>query len=188
MRFPGIASPVEPQHFDVGAAFNTFTTKKDVSPVPLPVITGGTLIRSTKLYARAWGEYSTTGTPTMRLGFWFGARGTGVSGGGVITGDIAVTALAATPSGAAQWPWWMEFEATCTNEGPTGSLNVQGQSQRGLTIATFEAEAPMPITAALRTVAIDTTIERAIGVSAEFGASSASNQVKVNGLRVMLWN
>jgi hypothetical protein len=40
----------------------------------------------------------------------------------------------------------------------------------------------------LRTVAIDTTIERAIGVSAEFSANSASNQVQVDSLDVLILN
>jgi hypothetical protein len=188
MEIPSIAEAIGPFHVAVGAAFNTFTTRKDISPVPIPVIPGGKLHRGTKLAMRAWGEYSTTGTPTMRLGFWLGARGTGASGGGAIVTDIAVPALVATVSGAANFPWWMECEATVTLEGTAGSMNVQGQHQLGATISTFSAETPIPITQALRTVAIDTTIERAIGVSGEFGTSSASNQIIVNGLRVMVWN
>lgn len=35
---------------------------------------------------------------------------------------------------------------------------------------------------------IDTTIERAIGVSAAFSASNAANQVQVDDLRVLLLN
>ena len=188
MEIPSIAEAIGPFHAAAGAAFNTFTTKKDISPSPLPVIPGGKLRAGSKIAMRAWGEYSTTGTPTLRLGFWLGARGTGASGTGVITIDVAVTALVATPSAAAAWPWWMEWEGLVTLAGTAGSIVGQGQSQRGLTVATFESEAPIPITAALRTVAIDTTIERAIGVSGEWGTSSASNGVTVNGLRVMVWN
>lgn len=188
MEIPSIAEAIGPFHAAAGAAFGTFTTKKDISPSPIPVIPGGKLHAGTKLYMRAWGEYSTTGTPTFRLGFWLGARGTGASGTGTIVTDIAVNTLVATPSGAAAWPWWIEWDGIVTLAGTSGSMIGQGQSQRGLTISTFETETPIPITAALRTVAIDTTIERAIGVSGEWGTSSSSNTVTVNGLRVMVWN
>lgn len=177
-----LTEPVGPFHQGVGAAFGSFTTKKDISPQPLPVIPGGKLRQGSKIHIRASGEYSTTGTPTLRTGFYLGTRA------GTITIDLAVTALAATPSAAAGWPWWMEWDGICATTGPTGSLVGMGQSQLGLTIATFSAEAPLPITQALRTVAIDTTIERAIGVSGEWGTSSASNTITVNNLRVLILN
>jgi hypothetical protein len=60
----------------------------------------------------------------------------------------------------------------------------QGRLYLGTALTTFASPVPIPITQALRTVAIDTTIERAIGVSAAFSASSASNQVQVDDLRV----
>ena len=177
-----LAEPMVPFHVAAGAAFNTFTTKKSVDPLPVPVIPAGKLRRGSKIHLKAWGEYSTTGTPTMRTGFWIGTRAL------AITIDLAVTALTATASGAANWPWWMEWDALVTLEGTGGSLIGQGQSQLGLTISTFSSETPLPITQALRTVAIDTTIERAVGVSCEWGTSSASNQIIVNGFRGMYWN
>ena len=47
------------------------------------------------------------------------------------------------------------------------------------TSLTAYAQSPIPITLALRTVAIDTTIARGIGVCATWGTSSASNSIKV---------
>src|SRR6185369_1208753 len=177
-----LAEPMVPFATAAGTAFNTFTTRKSVDPLPIPVIPAGKLRRGSKIHLKAWGEYSTTGTPTMRLGFWIGTRALS------ITADLAVTALAATVSGAANLPWWMEWDAIVTLEGTSGSIVGQGQAQLGATISTFSSETPIPITQALRTVTIDTTIERAVGVSCEFGASSASNQVIVNGMRGMYWN
>src|SRR5216117_33669 len=94
-----IAECIGPFHTAAGAAFNTFTTKKDVSPVPIPVILGGKVIRGTKMSIMGKGEFSTTGTPTLALGFWFGTRALS------ITGDIALSSTITTGSGAAAWPW-----------------------------------------------------------------------------------
>jgi len=48
---------------------------------------------------------------------------------------------------------------------------------------------PIPITAALRTVAsFDTTIERAVGVSFTWGTSNSANLVVVNQSDVMILN
>jgi hypothetical protein len=175
-----LTGPLDPFH--VGArATNTFTTKQDVSPSPVPVIPASTLRPGLKLHLRASGDYSTTGTPNLTLGFWFGTSA------GVITGDIALSSVITTATAAA-WPWWMEWDGICTGVGAAGSLLGQGQLQLGASLTTFNAEVPLPITAALRTVAIDTTIERALGVSATFSASSASNQVTVSSFRAIVFN
>jgi hypothetical protein len=178
-----LCEPVGPFHTAAGAAFNNFTTRKSVDPLPVPVIPGGKLRRGTGIHLKAFGEYSTVTTPTMRIGFWFGSRAL------AITGDLAVTALAASASGAATWPWWMEWDGICTLEGTAGTLLGQGQAQFGTALGTFAAEIPMPITQALRTVAsFDTTIERAIGVSCEFGTAAAGNQIIVNRVRALILN
>ncbi len=175
-----LTEPIGPFH--VGArSTNTFTTKQDVSPAPMPVIPGSKLRPGSKVYAYAQGDVTTTGTPTLVLGFWIGTRQ------GVITADLAVSAALSIASAAA-WPWKVEWEGICTGVGTTGSLLGQGQVQVGSSLTAFVAETPIPLTAALRTVSIDTTIERAIGVSATFSASSASNQVTVNTHRVMIFN
>ncbi len=176
-----LTEPVGPFHVSARSV-NTFTTKQDVSPSPLPVIPGSKLRPGSKIHFRACGDVSSTGSPTITLGFWFGTRA------GTITGDIAVTA-AQTVATAAAWPWWMEWEGICTGTGTAGTLLGQGQCQIGSSLTAFSAEVPLPVSAALRTVSsFDTTIERAIGVSAAFSASSASNQVTVNTHRVMIYN
>lgn len=172
---------VNPNQTASGAAFATFTTKKSVDPVPIPVLAGGRLTRGRKLYMSARGEYSTTGTPTLAWGFWFGNRAL------TITGDIALSSVITTPSGAAAFPWIMEWQGVCTAEGTAGTLIGQGHLIQGTSL-TATSTFPIPITQALRTVTIDTTIERAFGVSATWGTSSGSNSITVNDLRVMLLN
>src|ERR1043166_769984 len=176
-----IVEAIGPFHSANGAAFNTFTTKKDVSPQPLPVVLGGKIVRGTKVGLYANGEFSTTGTPTINLGFWFGTRA------GSITGDIALSSSITTGTGAAAWPWIMEWEGFCNGEGTAGTLIGQGKLYLGTSLTAFATPVPIPITQALRTVTIDTTIERAMGVSGTWGTSSASNQIIVNNLKLSIY-
>lgn len=178
----GLASIVEPVPTASGAAFNTFTTKKSVDPLPIPVIRADELVLGTKLRIKANGEYSTTGTPTLTWGFWFGTRAL------AITGDIALSSVITTPSGAAAFPWEMEWNGICNAVGIAGTLLGQGKLSYGTSL-TAMTTVPIPITAALRTVSsFDTTIARAVGVSATFGTSNAANEIKVYDLTVQLIN
>lgn len=178
-----VSEPIGPFAPASGAAFNTFTTKKSVDPLPVPVIKGGQLRQASKIRLYAFGEYSTTGTPTINLGFWFGTRALAISG------DIALSSTITTPSGAAAFPWSMEWEGICNAVGTAGTLLGTGNLLLGSALTTFNAAVPIPITQALRTVSsFDTTIERAVGVSCTWGTSSASNSITVYGVTVNLWN
>ena len=174
---------IDPYHEVVGTNFDTFTTKKDVSPLPLPVINADVLRKGSKILAKAYGEYSSLTGAALTMGFWFGTRAS------AITGDVALSSVITTGTTPAQWPWEMEWEGFCSLNGVAGTLNGHGTLRLGASLTTYNADVPIPITVALRDVAsFDTTIDRAIGVSATWGASSASNRIKVNGLRVMVWN
>lgn len=178
-----LAEPIGPFPTAASAAFNTFTTKQNVTTLGnVPVIPGGKLRAGTKLHVHAQGNFSTTGTPTLSMGFWIGTRALS------ITTDLAISSAITTGSGAAAWPWILRWDGFCTKSDVAGTLLGMGWFQIGTALTTFAAEVPIPITQALRTVAIDTTIERAIGVSAAYSASSASNQVQVDDLRVLCWN
>lgn len=178
-----LVTPVGPFHTAAGVAKNTFTTKQDISPVDLPVIQGGTLRKGAKIEIRANGEYSSLTGAALTLGFWFGTVG------GTITGDIALSSVITTGTTPTAWPWWMEWEGVCISTGTAGTLIGQGSLHLGASLTTFNAEVPIPITQALRTVSsFDTTIARAIGVSGTWGASSASNTITVNNHRVLLLN
>ena len=180
-----LTEPIGPPHIGGGAAFNTFTVKQDVCGAPLrKVIPGAKLRRGSQVYYKAWGEYSSLTGASLTLGAWFGTRA------GVITGDLALGAAFTTGTTPAAWPWWLEWEGVLNSDpGTAATFLGQGQYQIGASLTTFNAEQPMPVTAALRTVAsFDTTIERALGVSATWGASSVSNQIIVNGVRAVIWN
>lgn len=173
--------PITPFHTAVGAAFGTFTTKQDVSPTDLPVVAAGRMRKGSKLWLQAFGEFSTTGTPNITLGFWFGTRA------GSITGDLALSSVITTGSGAAAWPFALEWFGVCTATGTSGTFVGEGELKLGTSLTAWTST-PIPITQALRTVTIDTTIERALGVSGTWSASSASNTIKVNGFHGAILN
>lgn len=178
-----LTEPIGPFPTGSGAAFNTFTTKKSVDPLPIPVIPAGKLRQGTKIFIRANGEFTDTATVNLTLGFWFGTRAL------AITGDIALSSVISLASSAVAWPWWMEWHGICNAVGTAGTLLGQGQLQLGSSLIAFNAEVPVPITQALRTVAgFDTTIERAIGVSATWGTSAAGNSITVYDLSVNIRN
>lgn len=178
-----LCEPVGPFPTAASAAFNTFTTKQNVTTAGnVPVIPASKLRAASKLDIEARGNFSTTVTPTLSLGFWLGTRAL------AMTIDLAISSAITTASGAAAFPWIMRWSGFCTAAGTSGSLLGQGELLLGTALTTFATPVPIPVTQALRTVAIDTTIERAIGVSAAFSASSASNQVQVDDLRVSILN
>jgi hypothetical protein len=176
-----LTAPVLPFHPAVGASFATFTARQDVSPQPLPVIRAGQLHVGSKLFCKAAGEFSTTVTPSLTLGFYIGTAA------GAITIPLVESSAIVTASGAANLSWAMEWVGTVVGLGAAGSIVGHGTIDFGLTLTTLSAT-PMPITQALRTVAIDTTIDRAVGVCATWTASSASNIVKTNSHMAVLFN
>lgn len=177
-----LCEPFGPFHTAVGASFGTFTTRQDVSPVPLPVIPAGKLRLGSQLEIDARGEFSTTGTPTLALGFYIGTQAA------AITTVLAESSVITTGSGAAAWPFEIHWEGVYVGPiGTAGSLVGSGELKLGTSLTAWTST-PIPITQALRTVTIDTTIARAIGVCATYGTSSASNTVKVNKLNAMIKN
>ena len=176
-----LTTPVAPFHQAIGAAFNTFTARQDVSPRDLPTINGGTLRQGSKIQIDAMGEFSTTGTPTLSIGCYIGTVA------GVITTVLAEYTAAATGTGAAAWPWYLRWRGLVTATGVTGSVTGSGLVDLGTSLTTA-APITIPSTAALRVVTIDTTIARSIGICATWNASSASNQIKTYDLSVSLLN
>lgn len=179
MRLP-IVGPLTPLHIADGAAFNTFTTFQDVSPVPQLVLPQQTMDAGLDLFLYASGEFSTTGTPTLSLGFWFNG-----AAGAAPTSILAQSAAITTGSGAASWPWEMWWRGRLRAIGSSASFKGLGGLLLGTSLTAY-SPSPMPTTAAARTVTVDTTANRAVGAGAAFGTSNASNQVIVNYLSALL--
>jgi hypothetical protein len=166
-----IVTPLTPLHIADGAAFNTFTTFQDISPTPSLLIPQQSLETGLELYLEAFGEFSNTGTPTLSLGFWFNTAST----------VLAQTAAITTTTAATSWPWHIKWRGRLRIGTPStsGSFNGQGWCDLGTSLTAITSQF-MPTTAAARTVTVDVTAARAIGVGASWGASSASNTIKVN--------
>lgn len=180
-----LTTPIGPFATAIGAAFNTFTTRQFVDPLPVPVIPAYAMRPGTKLRIEAEGEFSTTGTPTMSIGTAFGVVGsTGSLGTAVV---LAEYTAAATGSGAASWPWRLEYRGLITAVGTAGSITGCGSVDLGSSLVA-SSPLPIPSTLALRTVAIDTTVPRGVGIVATWGTSSASNSIKVYNVSALLMN
>jgi hypothetical protein len=159
-----------------GTAVNTFTTARDVSPTPLPFTQGYELRVGSKVELEAFGEFSTTATPTLQLMFLYGVASAAVASGGV---TLAASGAITTATGAASFPWHAKYVGIVTAVGTTGAIYGQGILDLGTSLTAFASSA-MPVTAAGRSVAIDTTIAKTFGVGAAYGTSSVSNAVVVD--------
>jgi len=161
-------APIPPLHIADGAAFNTFTTFQSIAPAPGVVLPANILEPGSEIRVEMDGEFSNTGTPTLGLGFLFGAV--------VLAAGTAIT----TTTGAASWPVHAEWTGRVRSVGTTGSINGQGWWCIGTSLTALSTAQSMPATLALRTVTIDTTAAAAIAPGAVWGTSSVSNTIKVN--------
>lgn len=184
----GLMESFGPYAYLSGAAFNTFTTKKDVSPLPIPRIPAGRFEIGSVLKIEAEGEYScTTGSPTLNFGLYLGAHD-GTATVPTITTDIALSAaMAPGASALTAMPWRMEYRGKVTKVGSAGTLLGHGDLEFGTSLTALTTF-PIPITAALRTVALNTTIDNAIGVSGTWSASNAANSITTYNLTVVVMN
>jgi hypothetical protein len=183
-----IVTPVGPFPAAVGATFGTFTTKQDISPLPVPVILPYQLRLGSKIKIEAEGEWSTTGTATFTPELYYGITlDTNTGKPLAVTGTLAAAGAQSVVSGAS-FPWRLEWRGLVTKLGSAGEVVGQGDIEAALTSLTAFTSTAIPITLALRTVVIPTTGPLAIGIAAACGTSSASNTIKCNNLSVMLLN
>lgn len=159
-------------------SFNTFTGPQDLTSkstatsqpgltLPANFLKRGMVIRTT-----AGGNFSTTGTPTLVFGTYYGSTALGV--------NVALT----TASGAATLPWRLETTTTFQTDGAAGTAITQGELWYGTTL-TAVTQIPIP-GIALATVTVDTTASAAWAAKATYSASSASNIVTCSTFTVEL--
>lgn len=167
-----------PNHVASGASYNTSVTLSNVSRLPDKQLAAYQLEEGVEVELAAWGNFSTTGTPTLLLGFYFG---------GVIGVALGATAATTTASGAASFPWLMRYHGRVRATGTSGSIVGQGVLHLGTSLTAF-SDIALPTTAAARTVTINTTIVQTITVGAQWGTSSASNALVCDDLSVRFWS
>lgn len=156
---------------------NTFTGPQDLTSSttqPAFVIPANFVQRGTTIKVVAFGTFSTTGTPTLVVGPYWGTTVLGV--------NVALT----TASGAATLAWRLETTTVFRSDGTSGAAMTQGFLDYGTTL-TATTRIPVP-GIALATVAVDTTAAAALTVKGTWSASSASNIVVTHGFTVECLN
>jgi hypothetical protein len=163
------SAPLNPQNCGVaGAALVSSTTLTDISAAPqytLPAnfsqLAGATVFRLT-----ARGVFSNTATPTLLLGFYYGA---------VAGTALATTGAVTTASGVTNLQWKLQADVVIRTLGSSGTAWTQGDFELG-TSATARSTLPLPA-AAPAAVTVDTTAAKVISVGAQWGTNSGSNTI-----------
>lgn len=165
-------APIGPMHTVDGTAYASSTTLTDVSPAPQIVIPANTLEQGVVMRVTAFGRFSTTGTPTLTLGVYYG---------GVAGVALAVTSAVTTPSGVTNRTWRFEGDFRVRTPGASGTIIGVGVAENITTGATDMAPATAPATAT-----IDTTTAKALTLGAQWGTNSASNTLTCHHFDVEL--
>lgn len=150
-----------------GAALANSITLTDITAVPQATLVAGQLYAGAVIRVTAYGVFSTTVTPTLLIGTYYGATALGTTG--------AIT----TGSGVANVPWRIETLTFVRAIGTAAASITQGFCAFGTTVAATSF-LPIPNTA-LATVNIDTTTAQTISVKAQWGTASASNTITCHG-------
>jgi hypothetical protein len=164
-----LVAPVAPLHILDGPSVGTFSTITTVAPAPGIIIPANTLEPGSELHLEAVGEYTSTASVTFGFGFFYGTA-TSIA--------LAVGTALASGAAATSWPWQAEWVGRVRAVGTAGSIQGQGSWLLSSSLTTFFAAQAMPVTLALRTVTINTTVASEIGPAAVCGTSAAGNTVK----------
>ena len=131
------------------------STIADISPSQC-LIPAGTLNYGTRIRLRAAGEYTASTTAsTMVLGFYMNQAGTAITTTPAILGVTAATLVVV----ATAWPFILEYTGvmqalSVIQNATTAKIVGQGWSLLPVTdVVHFTGPTPLPVTAALRTVA-----------------------------------
>lgn len=176
-----LRSPLPPFHTADGTAYNTSITLTDISPAPQIVPAAVTMLEpGMEIEINAYGEFSTTATPTLLLGLYWG---------GVAGVALAASTAITTGTGAAAWPWQLYYRGRIRSVGAAGSIKGEGTLSLGTSLTGFAVSA-IPTTQAARTVTIDTTGTgaKALTVGAQWGTSAAANTITCYDLSVDIAN
>jgi hypothetical protein len=160
-----VSNPNSPAE-GAGAALVSSVTLTDISPASPQYFTNAPLYAGQRFRLSAYGIFSTTGTPTLLMGFYYG---------GVAGTLLAATAATATGSGAAAWPWEAHLNFRVVTIGTSGTVWCKGwvDTPTGLAALT---RTPIPITQT-QPITVDTTTSKALTFGAQWGTSSASNTI-----------
>jgi len=175
------SAPVGPLNNASGPAV-TAAALTDASPAPPIIIPAGLLNVGTELRIRAHGEFTVaSGTPACIFGLYWG----GIAG--VV---LTATASLTLPVGTG-FPWMLEWDGevrglSTSAGGNTGSVNGQGKFHLGATLSTYGTVAAHPITKALRTIALDTSVNKIVALGVTLSTVTGTPSVTCDDLIVEL--
>jgi hypothetical protein len=188
------SAPVGPLNSVSGTAVTTAVAAPGVDGAPTPqiIIQNGLLNVGTEIRIRAHGELtSTSATPTVIFSLVWNTPGTAIASGVV----IAATAAQVINVAATGWPWMLEWDGeiralSTSAGGNTGSVNGMGKFHSAFgasgSLTAFAAPSAFPTTKALRTVSIDTSINKAVQLGVTLSVTTGTPSVTVDDLIVEL--
>jgi hypothetical protein len=162
-----------------GTALASSTTLTDISPAPQLVLPANYLYVGQRLRATAYGILSTTSTPTLTLGVYYGGVASPTT--------AAVTGTITTPSSVTAVPWQVVCDIYVRTIGSSGTLWMNGTATIFQTLAGGASGNPlvysMPATQTMP-ITVSTVAANALTVGAVWGTSSSSNTITCEDLYV----
>jgi hypothetical protein len=149
-----------------GTALASSTTLTDISPAPQVVLPANYLFLNQRLKVTGYGIYSSTGTPTLLLGVYYG---------GVAGTLLAATAANAVANNAASYPWRLELDIYVRTTGSSGTLWCNGSAKVGSSLTAW-TEYVIP-SSQTQPITVNSTTANALTIGAQWSASSSSNTV-----------
>jgi len=174
------SSPIGPMSAAAGGSVSAAALTAG-TPVPVPIIPGGTLAVGTRLVVDVDLEYSSsTGVSSnLTVGIYLGSVG-GAIGSAVLVAATAATALA---SSAAAWPIKLRYKGTIRALSPSAA-SIQGTGELLFPSSlTAWATSPFPATAAARIVStLNSQQNNQLDVGITLSATTGSPSVTCTGV------
>lgn len=150
-----------------GTALASSASLTDISPAPQIVLPANYLYENQRLRIKGYGIYSSTSTPTLLLGIYYG----GVAG----ANPLGASAANAVASGASNYPWKIQLEIYVRTVGSSGTVWCNGQVDVGSSLTAYTSYA-LP-SSQTQPITINTTAANALTIGAQWGSNSSSNTI-----------
>jgi hypothetical protein len=176
-------APASNYGWAVGPTVTTAAGVVDASPGPDPCYIPAFGNRGAKISITALGTYTTAGTgANITIGLYWGVPNAAIAGAVVLAATAAIPAVS---SASAVWPWKLEWDGTVqtltSGTGTLGTIFGFG-SVKTPTSLTATAEQWLPVTAALRTVSVDTSVTRQLMLGITLSATTGTPSITCNHL------
>ena len=166
MGFQAAESVLNTPGQGAGSPLANSSSPADISPAPQLTLPAGFLYLNQRIRLVGYGMFSTTSTPNLTLGGYYG---------GVAGTLLAGTGTVATGNNAASWPWRLQLEIYVRSLGSSGTVWCNGIVFPGTSLT---AMTPLWIpNSQTQPVTINTTTANTLTIGATWGTPSASNTI-----------